>query len=1608
MNSARVFSAADSDDVQLVVQYISKRRPWATIMGIGWGFGANMLSKYLGEEAHATPLTAAVCIDNPYNLEKVTMSGKASRWNDLDKALTMGLVKILNDNKKLFQGGSNGFDVKGGLAAASLREFETAISRVAHGYDSLQNFYEDASSEATLGRVQTPLLCIQHTQDYFEHHVSLSQSAFDKNPYVMLLVSPSGTLPSKETAKSPDYPGLASDWSHGIALEWLTAVEVALLRGRHPLLNVVDLTVKPSKEWSSVGNQIPSMTSTQKVSTTYQEVPSANDMADSEIIDITGHASDLFENSESDTQEESNATLETLEHKGPKNDVVAQGDHSLIDGSVTKLTEDTVNTHIQGEKRNEEDGKSSSVTEEQEHADEEVERGQVQLAAESVMKVLDVTMPGTLSAEQKQQVLEAVGRGETLVGALQEAVPEDVRGKMASAVSAAVQAKGISLKTAGIKELHPPTLPSDFTESLSTKLAGVNGSPRDQPPGSSHSDPGKEHGNDGKKVESVAQSESSAATATTSGEAKGNDAKQDKDAKRGMPEDHKDESKASSDSGVVENDIRKANSDSQGEQQTSAGHEASHSAGINADNLKKDDPVSHTEQTSHEKSEDSGGQRQWADSSSDDHKVQNSGKSQGKSDEKGDSTDPSVGHDPAQSNQGRPAPDSKNNDREGNHAHLTEVKGDAPDQGGGKKTEHEPETTGKGDVPQDKVQIIEQEATPANQSQHNDQSSADSESKPQPAPPSNEETQNSAQDNVPPAANQVPSPDSPQPPDRRQGSSVPSVGQALEALTGFDDATQMAVTNVFGVVENVLDQLENDNPSVSESSRDGGREDKEVTDNSRVPKDMNAHETSDSDLDHVNDSNSDAEQEKKVPSSDEIELKHAARKGNQTGEEEIPQKQASVVVDRQSSKNGDYTHHPELSVSSVNKSKRLPATSALLHEVPNSPAGPGDDSERRLAAVAAEIDQEDEEKERKLSEDYMEDADGKDTNVDEKDGGNVVRDVVLNALKFEVVRRLGTSGLEALGVNLEEEIDKVAHAVSQAVSQAVKQAQEGVLDTVSEMNGGEAGSQLDSSGKLGILNGNIIMQTLGTALGSTSTLGRLVPLGVLVGAVLAGLGAVFLIVSDDEDKRNTDATSSKDSSPDESEDEHGVSDDEYGSDEVDEKKAEKNIDTETDGVQESSSRNGHGATNGKLLNAVAAAVGATASVASQNEASTAIHTDKNLPVASETDRSKEQGSHGFGDENGLPKFVPDIAEKAISMVSPVVPKKDDGQVDQERLVTMLAEIGQNGGALRLVGKAALLWGGLRGAMSLADRLLGFLRIKERPLPQRMLGFLGMALLLWTPVLVPLLPTLLQQWATKSPSGVADAAAGVGLYAAVFILITIWGKRVRDYDRPLVAYGLELLSRAKLGFVAVGMAVGVNLVAAYYGINWALGFISFRWTSLLVENPSFPGVGPVVILTLWKLFSLIGQSVSMAVVVALVEELLFRAWLQEEIAVDLGQHKAILLSAFAFAVVHWSPPATVGLWFLSVALAGARARMDGDLSLPIGIHAGIVAGFSVVNLGGLVYYLPGTPAWLTGAYAGNPLAGAIGTAMVAALAIVLYPRKQDLPHEDDDHYDTGDS
>lgn len=87
---------------------------------------------------------------------------------------------------------------------------------------------------------------------------------------------------------------------------------------------------------------------------------------------------------------------------------------------------------------------------------------------------------------------------------------------------------------------------------------------------------------------------------------------------------------------------------------------------------------------------------------------------------------------------------------------------------------------------------------------------------------------------------------------------------------------------------------------------------------------------------------------------------------------------------------------------------------------------------------------------------------------------------------------------------------------------------------------------------------------------------------------------------------------------------------------------------------------------------------------------------------------------------------------------------------------------------------------------------------------RILGSVVMVLVLWSPITIPLLPTLVNSWTTKTPSKNANLACLSGLYTAVTILVMLWGKRIRGYENPAKEYGLNFTSRSKVPFCALYM------------------------------------------------------------------------------------------------------------------------------------------------------------------------------------------------------------
>ena len=84
-----------------------------------------------------------------------------------------------------------------------------------------------------------------------------------------------------------------------------------------------------------------------------------------------------------------------------------------------------------------------------------------------------------------------------------------------------------------------------------------------------------------------------------------------------------------------------------------------------------------------------------------------------------------------------------------------------------------------------------------------------------------------------------------------------------------------------------------------------------------------------------------------------------------------------------------------------------------------------------------------------------------------------------------------------------------------------------------------------------------------------------------------------------------------------------------------------------------------------------------------------------------------------------------------------------------------------------------------------------------------------------------------------------------------------------------------------------------LVMSIHSVNALLGFASVSWPAAFDPMTVFKVYGKMIMLAV--------RGIVTAACISLVEELLFRSWLPEEIATDLGYNRGIIISGLAFSL-----------------------------------------------------------------------------------------------------------
>ncbi|KAK9142123.1 hypothetical protein Syun_011523 [Stephania yunnanensis] len=1533
LTTARLFTAADSDDVCTAIQFIKKARPWTTLMGVGWGHGANMLTKYLAEVGERTPLTAAACIDNPFDLEEATRS--FPHCMAVDQKLTSGLIEILRSNKELFQGRAKGFNVDKALSATSLRDFEKEISMVSHGFNDIEDFYSKSSTRELIDNVKIP------SDSTTVPPFSIPRSSIAANPFTSLLLC--SCLRSSLSTSERSVISWSQHFSIEVLpfkfissckflsweeiIEWLAAVELALLKGRHPLLKDVDVTFNLSKD--------------------------------------------------------------SIKHKLNGGDVAA---------NIPFLSRANLLKKFESQKR----GFDAELLKVESEGSVPDDQSQVLQTTQVVINMLDATMPGALGEEQKKKVLTAVAQGETLIRAFEGAVPDDARGKLTAAVSGFLRAQGTNLSIGGIKKVGQINNASPDAK-LKIQETGATGVNKD-----GYSSEQMQMGSDQSLV--------------------GVDGNQ-----LGMEKHAEELDLQSPPSQVLQKSLDQ--SPTQPESTHADDVSASGRKDINdseRNNTKAEYTKEESAQTS--KNDDTGSGREG-----DPNKL-------GKTDKKAGSEDVPIDQDGNHQGNGV----AKGNTIVAKDIHAVEqTRADPSTDTADEKSAHllteqnKPSSTTGADEKSTDASSEQNKMTPTITS---DETVPRAVSATEPSPMEQQGTDIQKRENSPKQeglSNQSSVKSDKSFPFISPNIDPPTVGvsQALDALTSFDDSTQMAVNNIFEVIENMIGQLEEDSePRNEESKNVVDDEDASAPEGTQTVDEIKSKTNKEASIDsamlqtngypvkdrydeiedHQDGSNGSIEKQwsqscdlfsKRNNSEDHgsIRRNHLVNDGKMrltslampkslvNGSNKIedvhefppctsvdpyggllysqclrqylqPKMSNEKALDIDSTtdllldyfpeegqwKLLDQTGNSEYPVGDIEASGSINGSEKLIN---SSSHGYGEheaiepsyiilDTENDWQPVEEyKIGSNDIEKPRRI--------------VRRKERMLLIRNLTLDSLKVEVGRKLGFDKMKNMDPNLTRDLEKVADAVAVTVGHS------------NELTW-HLESKAFASGKADTIHGEHIVETISSVVKDATYLTKVLPIGLIVGSTLVSLRNYVSVLEQLDDVNLEGLTQNKIDNVREN---------------FEAKASELQKDLELDGkkdqhsysnslVSKISESHEGSKSDAVVAGAVTAALGASALLMHQQKEKGTHQKehDKLLDAMSEKNQSN---------------IMTSLAEKAMSVAGPVVPTNSEGEVDQDRLVAMLADLVQKGGMLRLVGKVALLWGGIRGAMSLTDRLISFLRIAERPLYQRVFGFACMVLVLWSPVVIPLFPTLVQSWATHNSNGITEYAAIMGLYIAVIILIMLWGKRIRGYSNPVEQYGLDLASLPKLLDVLKGLIGGVMLVSSVHTVNAFLGYAHFSWPWDLC--PSLPDAlswlkayGGLIVLAI--------KGIVTATIVSMVEELLFRSWLPEEIATDLGYHQGIIISGLAFAILQRSLHAIPGLWLLALVLSGIRQRSEGSLSIPIGIRTGILASSFVLQTGGFLTYHHTSSIWLIGRHPLQIFGGAIGQAVCLALAILLYPRQ----------------
>ena len=251
VKTPQLYCGSFTSDVDVAVKHIIKTDHNAKIFGVGFSLGANILTKYVGQQGQNSLLVGLVSIGNPYDLlgtyraVERTIIGR----NLYIPRMGYNLLKVIRRHTSAFIN-TSWFDLKELEKTKTVLEYDEVTTRRCFGYKTVHEYYRFGSCVIDIPYIDIPTLFLTALDDPIAVAEVIPYFEIKANPNTILATTEKGGHLGWFVA-TPGYILPHKRWFPKPVMEFVDAI----IKTRPPIqvsLNKESITGTP---WYSMPNE---------------------------------------------------------------------------------------------------------------------------------------------------------------------------------------------------------------------------------------------------------------------------------------------------------------------------------------------------------------------------------------------------------------------------------------------------------------------------------------------------------------------------------------------------------------------------------------------------------------------------------------------------------------------------------------------------------------------------------------------------------------------------------------------------------------------------------------------------------------------------------------------------------------------------------------------------------------------------------------------------------------------------------------------------------------------------------------------------------------------------------------------------------------------------------------------------------------------------------------------------------------------------------------------------------------------------------------------------------------------------------------------------------